>query len=113
MTATIHGAPVGVPHDEAIWHLGERLSGEVIRPGSPDYDGARRVLNPEIDRYPLLIVRPRDTTDVIETVNFARYSGLPLAIRSGGHSLAGYGTVGAGVVIDLSSMTGLAIDSAR
>jgi FAD/FMN-containing dehydrogenase len=113
MTATIHGAPVGVLHDEAIWHLGQRLSGEVIRPGSPNYDGARRVLNPEIDRYPAVIVRPRDTEDVTATVNFARDSDLPLAVRGGGHSLAGYGTVEAGVVIDLSSMTGLTIDSAR
>jgi FAD/FMN-containing dehydrogenase len=87
--------------------------GEVIRPHNPAYDQARHVWNAAIDRYPAMIVRPADALDVARTVEFARTYDLPLAIRSGGHSFAGYGTLDNGVVIDFSNMRGVALDPER
>src|SRR5439155_13713140 len=65
------------------------------------------------DRRPALIVRAVDVIDVIRAVNFARENDLTLAIRSGGHSLAGYSTVEDGLLLDLSAMKGMAIDAER
>ena len=90
------------------------VRGQVISPGDPDYDVARRVHNGMIDRYPRLIVRCRDVADVISAVNFGRHAGLPIAVRGGGHNAAGLGTVDDGLVIDLSPMRGVRVDpSAR
>jgi len=90
-----------------------RVLGEVIRPADQTYDDARQVWNTAYDRYPALIVRAADAADVLRGVEFAREQDLPLAIRSGGHSFAGFGTVDGGVVLDLSRMKGISIDAAR
>jgi len=87
--------------------------GEVIRPAHDDYEAARRVRNLSVDRHPALIARAADAADVIRAVTFARDHQLPLAVRSGGHSLAGHGTVDGGLVIDLSNMRGISIDPER
>ena len=97
----------------AVRALEEGLIGSVIRPGDDEYEQARRVWNAAVDKVPALIVRPHDAADVILAVNFARDRGLPIAVRSGGHSMAGYGTVDDGIVIDLSDMKGLSIDPER
>ena len=91
--------------------LDKRLRGEVIRPGDDAYDEARRVWNAAVDRRPALIVRPRDVDEVIAAVEFARINDLPLAVRGSGHSPAGYGTVDNGIVVDLSRMKRVAVDS--
>jgi len=90
-----------------------RVLGEVVRPTDTDYDSARQVWNASIDRYPALIVRAADAADVVRAVEFSRDQQLPLAIRSGGHSFAGFGTVDGGVVIDMSRMNGVSIDPRR
>jgi FAD/FMN-containing dehydrogenase len=87
--------------------------GEVIRPGSTDYEGARRVWNASIDRRPALVLRPRDTDDVVRAVEFARVGGLPVAVRCGGHSVAGNGTCDDGLLVDLSLMKGVTVDADR
>lgn len=89
--------------------LRARVTGTVIAPGDPTYDQARTVVTP-VDRHPAAIVRPTDTADVQRVVDYARDSGLILAVRSGGHSGAGHGTCDDGIVLDLSSMKGLEID---
>jgi UDP-N-acetylenolpyruvoylglucosamine reductase len=89
------------------------LRGKAIRPADEAYDAARRVYNAMIDRRPRLIVRCADVSDVIQCVNFARDEGLPLAIRCGGHNVAGFGTVDDGIVIDLSAMKGIRVDPVR
>ena len=99
--------------DGAVKALEEGLIGSVIQPGDEEYDQARRVWNAAVDKWPALIVRPHDACDVILAVNVARDRGLPIAVRSGGHSMAGYGTVDDGLVVDLSGMKGLSIDPAR
>ncbi|WP_082393318.1 FAD-binding oxidoreductase [Nocardia arizonensis] len=96
----------------AAWQAGQ-LDGDVIRPGDVDYEAARRVWNAAIDREPSLIVRPRGTTDITRTLAFAQANGLPLAIRGGGHSPGGYGTIDNGVVVDMSRMNAVHIDPDR
>jgi FAD/FMN-containing dehydrogenase len=97
----------------AIRSLEARLRGEVTRPGDDGYDDARRVWNAVVDRYPTFIVRARDVADVMHAVNFARTNDVALAVRGGGHSPAGYGTVDGGLVVDLSLMKRVEIDAAR
>ncbi|MCB0200784.1 MAG: FAD-binding oxidoreductase [Caldilineae bacterium] len=90
-----------------------RLRGQLIRPQDPDYEAARRVYNGMIDRRPRLIARCVDVADVVAAVNFARDNELPLAIRGGGHNVAGFGTCDDGLVIDLGPMKGIWVDSGR
>ena len=97
----------------ALLDLEASLLGQLIRPAHDDYDAARRVHNLNVDRFPSLIVRASDAADVIRCIAFAREHELPLAVRSGGHSVAGHGTVDGGLVIDLSRMRGLSLDPER
>ena len=87
-----------------------QLRGAVILPTDPGYESARRVWNGMIDRRPLLIAVCAGAADVITTVNFARESGLPLAVRGGGHSIAGNGTCDGGMVLDCSRMKSVRVD---
>ena len=93
--------------------LGAAFPGAVVVPGDPGYDDARRVANTAIDHRPAAIVKPADAAGVARAVASARDAGLPLAVRCGGHSVAGHGVVEAGVVIDLRSMRAIDIDPAR
>ena len=86
------------------------LRGRVIAPEEPGYDEARLIFNGAIDRRPAVIARPIDAADVARVIVFASESGLPLAVRSGGHSGAGHGTTDGGIVLDLRDMTALEID---
>ena len=97
--------------DEAsIGAFRTKFRGELIRPNDEAYDKARAVFNGMIDRRPALIARPTGAADVIEAVNLARESGLPLAVHCGGHSLAGSSVCDDGLVIDLSRMRGVRVD---
>jgi FAD/FMN-containing dehydrogenase len=87
------------------------LKGEVIRPEDPGYDEARQVFFKGIDRRPAAVARVAGADDVARAVTAAREGGLELAIRSGGHSRAGYGTSEGGIVIDLSELKSLDIDA--
>jgi FAD/FMN-containing dehydrogenase len=95
---------------EAAGALRARISGTVIEPSDPDFDEARRVWNGMIDAHPALIVRPMSASDVAGAVQFAREQNLLIAVRGGGHNVAGLATVEDGVVIDLSSMRGIEVD---
>jgi len=86
------------------------ISGRLIVPGDDDYEAARHVHQAAVDARPLAIVRAADARDVAFTVLFARDNELELAIRGGGHSVAGHGTVDGGLVLDLANMRGLHID---
>jgi FAD/FMN-containing dehydrogenase len=87
-----------------------RFKGEVIVPGDAVYDEARTVFYGGIDRHPAFITRPADATDVAEVVSLAREAGLELAVRSGGHSVAGHSVCEGGIVLDLKNMKALDID---
>jgi FAD/FMN-containing dehydrogenase len=93
--------------------LGRHFTGEVVTPESGDYDDARRVWNAVIDRRPALVLRPTDATDVQVALRFALDRGLPIAVRSGGHSGAGHSVIDDGVVIDLRRMNTVEVDPDR
>ena len=87
--------------------------GEAIRPSTPAYDAARRVWNHAIDRYPSLILRCTSTADVQAAVIHARRAGLVIAVRAGGHSMAGLSVCDDGAVIDLTPMKDIHVDPVR
>jgi FAD/FMN-containing dehydrogenase len=84
----------------AAQELRRRIAGEVILPHDGNYDEARAIWNAMHDRRPAIIVRPRRTEDVVGALAFAREHDLPVAVRGGAHSVAGYGTAEDGLVID-------------
>ena len=88
------------------------LRGELLRPGDPDYEDARKVYNRMIDKRPDLIARCAGVADVIAAVNFARSHRLLLAVRGAGHNVAGTSVCDGGLVIDLSRMKGIRVDPA-
>jgi FAD/FMN-containing dehydrogenase len=100
---TISGTP-------PVANLRQALRGEVIGPEDPGYDEARAVFY-GIDRRPAAIVRPIDPDEVAHVVSVARDTGAELAIRSGGHSIAGHSVSDGGIVLDLSTMKAMDIDT--
>ncbi|MFD1564551.1 FAD-binding oxidoreductase [Haloarchaeobius amylolyticus] len=96
--------------DKQIEQFEATLHGDLIRPDDADYDDARAVWNGMIDKYPELIARCRGAADVIQAVEFARETDLPVAVRGGGHNVAGTAVCDDGLVIDLSEMRGVWVD---
>lgn len=90
--------------------LSARVRGAVMSANDPVYEQARRVWNGGIDRRPALIVACQGAADVMATVDFARDHRLPLAVRGGGHSLAGHSTCDGGVLLDCSPMRSVRVD---
>jgi FAD/FMN-containing dehydrogenase len=103
-------SPQTNPATISIPKLRAALNGQVITPEDAAYDEARTVFYGGFDRHPALIVRVADVTDVSHVIEFARESGLELAVKSGGHSVAGHSTTDGGIVLDLSEMKNLEID---
>lgn len=97
----------------AVEGFAEGLDGDVLRPGETGFEEARTLWNAMIDKKPALIVRCRTTSDVVRAVNFARDGALPLAVRGGGHNVSGLALCDDGLVIDLSPMKGIRVDSER
>ena len=86
------------------------MLGDVIERGDPGYAEARAIWNGHVERQPALIARCRGVADVIAAVRFAREHDLLVAVRGGGHAVAGHALCDDGIVIDLSSMTGSRVD---
>ena len=97
----------------SIEQLRADVNGRVIRPDDDGYEEGRTVFYRSIDRRPAAIVRPVDATDVSRVVSLARETGAELAVRSGGHSLAGHSVSEGGIVLDLSDLKALEIDAER
>lgn len=113
---------LNVPSDERIGltpgrvvveKLRAALRGPLIGPADPSYDEARAVWNAMIDRRPALIAQCRGEADVRTALCFARAHDLPVAVRGGGHNIAGSAVCDAGMVIDLSLMRAVRVDSRR
>ncbi|HEY8477123.1 MAG TPA: FAD-binding oxidoreductase, partial [Chloroflexota bacterium] len=96
--------------EATLQELRASLQGDLIRPGDPGYDNARAVWNGMIDKRPALIVRCVDADDVVRAVQFARSHDLLVAVRGGGHNVAGTAMCDDGLVVDLSRMKGLRVD---
>lgn len=97
----------------AVDRLRRNLSGELVLPGGPTYDEARKVWNGAIDKRPAAIVYCANADDVIQAVTFARTTNNPVAVRSGGHNVAGLSVCDDGIVIDLSRMKAIEVDPVR
>lgn len=93
--------------------LASGFRGELIDPSHSHYEEHRRVWNGSIDRFPTLIARCAEVADVVSAIQFGRQSGLPVAVRSGGHSFPGLSVCDNGLVIDLSLMRGIRVDPER
>jgi FAD/FMN-containing dehydrogenase len=88
------------------------FSGQLLGPGDDGYDEARRVHNALIDKRPALIARCLGTADVVAAVNIARERGLEVSVRGGGHNVGGRAVTEGGLMVDLSLMKGIHVDTA-
>jgi FAD/FMN-containing dehydrogenase len=96
--------------EPTLQQLRAGMRGRVIAPTDPDYDTARRVHNGMIDKHPAVIARCAGVADVQTALHFGREHKLSIAVRGGGHNVAGKAVVDDGIVIDLSGMKGIRID---
>ena len=97
-------------NETAIEQFKGSLNGQFINSKDADYEEARKVWNGMIDKHPMMIIRCADENDVEKAVNFARNNNLEIAVRGGGHNVAGFSTCDNGIVIDLSPMKKIKID---
>src|SRR3712207_624915 len=96
---TLTGADAALG-ETVVERFGSGLRGEVLRPDGTAYDEARRVWNGLIDKHPALIVRCAGVGDVVDSVDFARENDLLVAVRGGGHNVAGNAVCDGGLVIE-------------
>jgi len=94
----------------AVSELRKVFAGELIEPGDATYDAVRRLHNGLIDKRPALIARCRGTADISDAIKLARAQGLEIAVRGGGHNVAGRASCNGGVMIDLSLMRQVNVD---
>ena len=116
MTATTTGSPARAEAtlgEDALAALRQAVRGRVAVPGSEDYEQARTIWNGMIDRRPAVAVRCAGAADVVNAIQFAREKDLRLAVRGGGHNIAGNAVCDGGLQIDLSLMKSVRIDPAR
>ena len=99
------------PVTDAVSELAGRFSGQLLQPTDTGYEEARRVHNGLIDKRPALIARCRGVVDVVDAVSLARKLNLEVAVRGGGHNVAGRATIDGGLMIDLAPMKGIHVDA--
>ena len=109
----VSSSPAGLLDPSVVRQWAASVRGLVILPGDSVYDDARRVWNRAIDRRPSAIVRCADADDVRRAIDLASTTGVPLAVRSGGHSQAGFGVCDGGIVLDLGAMRAVTVDVER
>ena len=111
-----NGAPrasIATPAAADLDDLAGRIRGRFLRPGSPLFDESRKVWNLAYDRRPLAMARCADVDDVRRCVEFARRYSIPVAIRGGGHSYAGFGVADGALQIDLAAFDAVRVDPDR
>ena len=108
---TLDGSSKSIPQD-MVAALRGKLRGGVVSPGEEGYDAARSIWNAMVDRRPGLVVRCLGAADVIDAVKLADEEKLLVAVRSGGHNIAGNAVCDGGLMIDLSLMRSVRVDRA-
>jgi hypothetical protein len=100
---------------DAVNKLRSKVSGRLILPNDPAYDTARRVrsMNPNNDKRPAIVAACKNDEDILHCIEFAHRRQMEVAVRSGNHSILGWGSCDKGIVIDLSQMKGVTIDPAK
>ncbi len=98
---------------DALATLQSGFGGQVLSPGSVDYDAARTVWNGMIDAHPAVTVRPSGVADVVRSISFAREQGLEISVKGGGHNVAGYAVTDGGLMIDLENLRQVHVDPDR
>lgn len=96
--------------ESIVEELRESLRGALLLPGGNEYNEARALWNASFDKRPALIVRSAGVADIISSVNFARTHSLPVAVRCGGHNVAGNGACDGGLMLDLSRLKSVRVD---
>ena len=104
---------MSIIHDPALHELRQQLRGYVYDPGEPEYDEARTLFNARIERRPRHVVRASRPHHVAAALEYARLRGLPVAVRAGGHSVAGLSLVDDGIVIDVRGFREITVDPER
>jgi FAD/FMN-containing dehydrogenase len=99
--------------EAAVEEFRASLRGQLLRAGEDGYDAARKIWNGMIDKRPALIARCAGAADVINCVNFTRANNLVVAVRGGGHNVAGNAVCDGGIMIDLSPMKSVRVDPVR
>ncbi len=95
---------------DAVTGLAKTFTGQLLQPTDPGYEDVRKVHNGLVDKRPALITRCRGVADIVEAVNLAHTLNLEVAVRGGGHNVAGRATVDGGLMLDLSLMKGIHVD---
>lgn len=99
--------------NEATERLKGKVKGQVVLPDDPNYDEVRAIWNAMIDRRPAVIVQCANADDVPHAIQFARQNGLDISIRGAGHNIAGNAVCEGGMMIDLSTMRNVRVDTAK
>ena len=105
----INGGKTGIDNDK-LETMRASLRGSLLMPADEGYDVSRTLWNAMIDRHPAAIVRAAGAGDVMQAVNFARENKLLLAVRGGGHNIAGKAACDGGLMLDLSAMKSVRVD---
>src|SRR5581483_6203179 len=84
----------------ALTSLRGNFAGNILQPGDGEYNNARALFNGMVDKHPAVIARPRNDSDIVAAINFAREHRLEIAVRGGGHNVAGRASVEGGMLID-------------
>src|SRR5690242_2024340 len=100
-------------HPTFLQRFQSELYGRLVLPLSPEYDDERKIWNGMIDKRPAVIVKCVNDADVVNAVRFARSMNIEVAVRGGGHNVAGTALCDDGIVIDLSPMKGITIDPVK
>ncbi|MBL8309992.1 MAG: FAD-binding oxidoreductase [Burkholderiales bacterium] len=103
-------APNGKASWDGLARLESSITGRIVLPSDPDYDQDRQESNPAFQSYPQIIVYCVNENDIISCIQYAQQTGMWVAVRSGGHSTAGY-SVNDGMVIDVSGLNSMFLDS--
>lgn len=105
------GKELEMLNESTIKNFKDALRGEVILPENDTYDEVRKVYNGMIDKHPAVIAKCHNAADVVTSVNFGRENNLLISIRGGGHNAGGLGICDNGLVIDLSNLKDIQVDS--